>query len=348
MRADDYIKGRSYFGQPVYSPLALLLRPWSGRRGDSLCAFTATMVGKSLNEFGLEFPQLQEQARSAVGTGERVRGPLKYRLPRLEDDLRDRLRALMFHENGSGRAESRREAICRRSATIAAQVLAVLPEPPPAGFALLDVGCGDGLAATQILDKLGGRESLAVLTDVTDYRASTADKWMFVELPHDYEQFALAQRSAGHIDSASRFDVILLLTVLHHSFVPSRVVRACAEVAAAGCRIVVIESCVGIQRSHVQAITEEYRGGEGGAAAMRFADFELDEQLQYAAFVDWLYNRVFQQSNDVYVPCNFASPDEWNLMFEEFANVDVTRTVYSGFDQPLVPEFHTTHVLTVK
>jgi hypothetical protein len=169
----------------------------------------------------------------------------------------------------------------------------------------------------------------------------------FVNLPPDYEQLALSQRNST-VANDQQFDIILLLTVLHHAQLPSRVFHACVEVAAPMAAIVVIESCVGIDESDLEggcADRSIQSNSLEDAVRKAFAYLGLDEQLRYAAFVDWFYNRILHITNDVYVPCNFGTPEEWSELFGEFAGCEVSEPLHAGFDQPLVPEYHTIHVV---
>ena len=183
------------------------------------------------------------------------------------------------------------------------------------GPTILDVGCGDGYTAL-LLQEQGYYVSLA---DILDYRAEN------LSMPFD-----LLEEGSSLPYDTSAFDTTLLLTVLHHSENPIHLLSECKRVTRK--RIVIIESVFGIDSSAPFAPTQEEN---------MFISLG-DEQYWYAIFVDWFYNRVLH--NDVPVPYNFKTPDEWDRVFRNIG-LNQIHTEFLGLDQVLVPEFHTLHVL---
>ena len=362
MQSHDLIKGRNFFGHFIYSPFAVLIDD----ANSPLRRFLEQRMAVTLKSFGCSFDDIVAPAKAILSPhlyGLRKTAALgarrRYMLHELENAFRDELRTLLFPNSGpnelSGATDPRVDSLRDRSTKIAKQVVTALEDEngldsnpplfPKSPVALLDVGCGDGVVAMSvgrtIESKLGGQTADPIaLVDIADYRETQVReaKVPFALIPPDYEQFGLHQRAPKQFADGRQFDLILLLTVLHHSELPSRTFRACAEVASEQAAIVVIESCIGINREGLGADAETDGSGD-------FAALGNDEQLRYAAFVDWFYNRVIQRSDDVYVPCNFGSPAEWNAFFGEFGGFKVCSTQHLGFDQPLVPEYHTIHLV---
>lgn len=344
MPRTDFVKSINFFGHAVYSPFAALCEP----EGSALAQFLDALMTKGLGTFGLTWGALRDAADEALDTV----SPQGLRdLEKAEDLLRRTLR----RELVTGGAGPRAAKLAKRATTLASQVVAalrmtsVLDQASQRAIGLLDVGCGDGRVALELSREIPAfKVDTCLLLDVLDYRAAEVKEagYGWIEMPPDYEQFALKQRLAGPVVSATtHFDVVLLITVLHHSQMPSRVFRSCAQVTKPGGVIVVIESCVDVASSDLQRLALWGVDDSNRSRMMAFASLGRDSQLRYAAFVDWFYNRVIQVAEDVYVPCNFGSVDEWTALFDEFARFSVATTMLVGFDQPLVPEFHTIHVV---
>jgi SAM-dependent methyltransferase len=183
------------------------------------------------------------------------------------------------------------------------------------GPRVLDLGCGDGLVASRVANQ--GYE--VHMADIVDYRAPS------VLLP-----FTMTIEGEPIPYDSNSFDTVLLLTVLHHANCPLQVFGESLRVSRN--RIVVIESVFGVQSADAP-------GGDRRAQA--FAALG-DSQVQFLAFVDWFYNRVLH--DEVQVPFKFNSPTAWGTIFRNFGMRE-TLVQHLGIDQPLVPEYHTLHVL---
>ena len=62
-----------------------------------------------------------------------------------------------------------------------------------------------------------------------------------------------------------------------------------------------------------------------------------DDQIGFAAFVDWFYNRVLHY--DVPVPFNFTSAKRWQSVFLQ-NDMPVKRVLPLGQDIDIGPEYH--------
>src|SRR3989344_2880048 len=126
------------------------------------------------------------------------------------------------------------------------------------------------------------------------------------------------------------FDTVLVLTVLHHSDDPLMVLREAERVTRSGGRIIILESVYGVKS---------------------YGNLKKEQQRFVNIFFDHFYNRIIHYSNfkqnKVNIPFNFRTPEDWNILFKK-EKLIVKRTVYLGFDQPVVPEYHTLHILEVK
>ncbi len=184
------------------------------------------------------------------------------------------------------------------------------------GHHVLDLGCGDGKVG-ELIEKQGRQ---VVLADV--YENGNISN---LNLP-----FVLIKQKNKLPFDDDLFDTTLLLTVLHHSDNPKKVISETRRVTKAGGRIIVIESVYGVP-GYSKNLNEE-------------------EQRLANVFFDHFYNRIIHYSefeeNKVNVPFNFQTPNAWKQFFEENGLKQV-KVVSLGFDQPTVPEYHTMHVLEV-
>jgi hypothetical protein len=101
--------------------------------------------------------------------------------------------------------------------------------------------------------------------------------------------------------------------------------------AATKKRLIIIESVVGIHSAE-QGVNYEL---------VKSSD---ENQIAYAAFIDWFYNRVLR--DDVPVPCNFTTPHEWKSVFAE-QNMRLVQTSHFGQDIDIGPEYHGSRLFPV-
>jgi len=123
------------------------------------------------------------------------------------------------------------------------------------------------------------------------------------------------------------FDTVLLLTVLHHSENPVELLKSAWDVTKK--KLIIIESVVGVHKEEPQAKYELLNSSD-------------EDQVAFAAFVDWFYNRVLH--NDVPVPYNFTTPEQWRSIFSE-NNMRLAQTIHLGQDIEMGPEYHILFVL---
>jgi hypothetical protein len=179
------------------------------------------------------------------------------------------------------------------------------------GHRLADVGCGDGLIAWHLRDRVQSID----LIDVQDYLDPR------VQLP------LRVYRDGDRIPITEPVDTSLLLTVLHHAQNPFSLLTQTRGVTAS--RAIVIESICGIARS-AESPESPLHG------------LNRDQQREYATFIDWLYNRVFHDG--VPVPCNYLPPDQWQQVFLQ-TGWRISHSEDLGIDQCIVPEHHFLFVL---
>jgi SAM-dependent methyltransferase len=198
------------------------------------------------------------------------------------------------------------EALSQRATVIYTQISSYL-----CGDSLLDIGCGNGLIANLARSRF--RETQ--LLDVVRYLPTA------LNLP--FKLYAEGQPLP--IDDP--FDTVLLLTVLHHSSDPTELLKLAW--GATRKKLIIIESVVGVHRL------------EPGVS-YELVNSSIEDQIAFAAFVDWFYNRVLH--DDVPVPYNFTTPEKWRSIFVE-NNMRLAQSLHLGQDIDIGPEYHMLFVL---
>lgn len=179
------------------------------------------------------------------------------------------------------------------------------------GDSLLDIGCGNGMISN--LAKAQFKNIL--LLDVVKY------------VPHALHLPFKLYKEGERLPINGQYDTVLLLTVLHHSNNPAELLKLAWE--ATRKRLIIIESVVGVHQLEPSIKYE-------------LVNLTDDDQIAYAAFVDWFYNRVLH--DEVPVPYNFTTPEKWKSIFSEH-NMPVTQAIQLGQDVEIGPEFHYLFVL---
>ncbi|VVB76217.1 Methyltransferase domain protein [uncultured archaeon] len=190
---------------------------------------------------------------------------------------------------------------------------------------VLDLGCGDGEVG-----KLCSLKNEVILSDI--YKNKNIAKTGL-----GFRIFGQGEKVPA---DDCEFSNVLLLTVLHHSDNPLQVLKEAVRVAKSGGRIIVIESVYGASGKEL--------GGKAKKDAENYCALNLEQQRKAGIFFDHFYNRVIHYSAEsktkVNVPFNFNTPLGWKKLFEENGLVQ-EKAVHLGIDQPIVPEYHTLHVL---
>ena len=173
----------------------------------------------------------------------------------------------------------------------------------------MDLGCGDGKVG-----ELLSKQNLEVtLADIYEHEHVNSTGLRFLE----------------KVPLGEKYDLTLLLTVLHHSEDPLITLKEAKKLTKKSGRIIVIESVYGVEIGD-------------------FGKLSSEQQRLTNVFFDHFYNRVIHYSDDpnkkVSVPFNFQTPTEWKKTFEDVGLVQIGFEEL-GIDQPIVPEYHTLHVL---
>jgi SAM-dependent methyltransferase len=201
---------------------------------------------------------------------------------------------------------SKDQALTHRANIICKQISPFLD-----GDSLLDIGCGNGLIA----NLLRNRFNRIQLLDVVEYVPKA------LNLPFVFYE-------EGHrLPINDSFDTVLLLTVLHHSSDPVELLKLAW--GATKKKLIIIESVVGVHK-------------EEPAARYDLLNVSDEDQIAYAGFVDWFYNRVLH--DNVPVPYNFTKPENWQAKFLQ-CNMHLAQTIYLGQDIDIGPEYHVLFVL---
>ncbi len=193
---------------------------------------------------------------------------------------------------------------------------------------ILDLGCGDGKVSGLL--KMDGFD--VVLADI--YRNGYINETqMEFRLIKNHDQIPAAD---------DEFANSLLLTVLHHSDNPIKILQEIFRVTQNNGRVVVIESVYGV---------DGFQLSEGERHKLQsYLSLNSEQQRMVNIFFDHFYNRLINYTEDVTkkanVPYNFNTPEGWKEIFEENGFVQ-ENVIHLGVDQPIVPEYHTLHVLKV-
>lgn len=204
-------------------------------------------------------------------------------------------------------------ALQGRSQTIYDQIKSYI-----VGQRVLDLGCGDG----KVGDLLAENGLEVTLADIYQHEHVQKTGLSF--------RLLQANDRLDRLIEEEQYDTTLLLTVLHHSDNPSQTLDNAIQSTRRQGRIIVIESVYGIEDQ------------------TDFGRLTLEQQFAVNVFFDHFYNRIIHYNDvpgkKVNVPFNFNTPDQWRRIFESRSLQQVEMQCL-GFDQPLVPEYHTLHIL---
>ena len=193
---------------------------------------------------------------------------------------------------------------------------------------VLDLGCGDG----KIGALLGNNGHKVVLSDI-------------YENPN-IKNTGLDFRGFNEGDNIpaeeNEFDNCLALTVFHHSNNPVKTLKEIYRVTKNNGRVIVIESVYGVNGPGEQE--------NGNTENKEFVSLKVEQQRMVNIYFDHFYNRIINYTNNpkekALVPYNFNTPEGWQKLFEINGFVQ-EKIIHLGIDQPLVPEYHTLHILNV-
>jgi len=194
---------------------------------------------------------------------------------------------------------------------------------------VLDFGCGDGRVG-ELLRQQG-------------YKVNLTDVYQNPHIKDTGLDFQLFQQGEDIPFGDNQFDNTLALTVYHHCNDPMKGISECARVTRPSGKVLVIESVFGVNGVGLdkdsQILNKDY------------LSLTPEQQRRVNIFFDHFYNRVVHYDSDptkkVNVPFNFNTPENWKNLFEEY-KMSQERVIHLGVDQPVVPEYHTLHVLQVK
>lgn len=184
------------------------------------------------------------------------------------------------------------------------------------GYDIFDFGCGDGKVG-ELISKEQSRHVL--LSDIYENGNIKNIGLPFIKIKQN-QKIPFPDKS---------FDTILLLTVLHHSDNPFKVIKEAKRITRKGGKIIVLESVYGVKD---------------------YGNLTNEQQRLVNIFFDHFYNRIIHfnnfKENKVNVPFNFKTPEDWKKFFRKL-NLSIEKMVFLGFDQPIVPEYHVLYVMKI-
>jgi SAM-dependent methyltransferase len=221
-------------------------------------------------------------------------------------------------------------------------IIEAIPEKLADRARIMDEQIRPHLSAVSVLDLGCGDARLAQLLVQDGFTLQLADVYEHSNVAGTCLPFHLIKQSEVIPFEDNRFDNTLLLTVLHHSDDPLQVIGEAHRVTHPGGRVIVIESVYGVDGKELSPLRR--------AQIRQYLDISPEQQRKVNIFFDHFYNRVIHYATDpsqkVNVPFNFNTPELWKILFEKMG-FKQERIVHLGVDQPVVPEYHTLHVLTV-
>jgi len=184
-------------------------------------------------------------------------------------------------------------------------------EPWLVGRRVLDFGCGDG-ALAGLLHRQGYQVGL---TDILDYRDTEVRKLPFVRIEKP-DIVPFADRS---------FDTVLTLSTLHH-IDPANLSSALSGMRRVARRVVVEEECYALPSNLVglsAALAHDALLGE-------FVAMAPSDQLGYLMFLDYFGNVVIGGLQQINLPFQFKTVDDWLAVFAKHGFV-VVQALLLGF-----------------
>ena len=193
---------------------------------------------------------------------------------------------------------------------------------------VLDFGCGDGKVG-EIISRRPEHHRIA-LTDIYEH-SYVKETGLEFRLFKDGDECPFKD---------NEFDNTLAITVFHHCKDPLAAVKNVCRMTRMDGRALVIESVFGVKWQSLSS--NNIKGIED------YMSLTKEQQRKVNMFFDHFYNRILHYNEDVEkkvnVPFNFNTPEGWKSVFEE-NGFEQEQLIGLGVDQPMVPEYHTLHVL---
>jgi len=237
------------------------------------------------------------------------------------DEYEEKVHLFLEKENMLGKVS---EKFALRSKMVYSHVKSLLIEGNT-----LDFGCGDGMVGEAI--------------SKDDFDVALTDVYEHLHIKETGLRFKKFNQGEDAPFKDNEFNNVLTLMVYHHTNNPLHSIKETKRITKNKGRIIAIESVYGV---HGEGLNEEQKN-----KIKKFLSLTDEQHRMVAIFFDHFYNRIidFKENKEdlVNVPFNFNTPEKWKEIFEK-NGLKQEKMVHLGYDLPLVPEYHTLHILLVE
>jgi 2-polyprenyl-3-methyl-5-hydroxy-6-metoxy-1,4-benzoquinol methylase len=193
----------------------------------------------------------------------------------------------------------------------------------------LDVGCGRGCVSANLVRE--GIASVVVGIDTEDFSSEWRERRSSVKKCLKFEQVHVGQIEEW-LKSGEQFDSILLFYVLHHAeeYWATRTLQALLQSLRPGGRLIVLEDSID---THAKPLADNLNLSKTWQDwAGREKVYSLSVAYNVQVILDFVAVQLLAGFQDVHMPCNYRTTNEWKRRFEEL-DLEVSQIIYIGFPE---------------